>query len=124
MQEYFTEILSRVGISGAEWLIVYEDTLNKSYGQSCRAAFLLKYLGCAQVSILHGGYRAWLTAGLLTRNQVPLRQSSIFRLHPNADILVTTSEMLQALDNPAIIKLDVRDSSGNGLGYNCFSLRS
>lgn len=111
LQEYFAEILSRVGISGAEKLIVYEDALNKGYGQSCRAAFLLKYLGCAQVSILHGGYKAWLRAGLPTTNEVPKRKSSIFRLHPNADMMVTTAEMLQAIDNPAIIKLDVRDSS-------------
>lgn len=111
LQEYFAEIMSKVGISGAEKLIVYEDALNKGYGQSCRAAFLLKYLGCAQVSILHGGYRAWLRAGLPTTSEVPLRESSIFRLHPNADMMVTTAEMLQAIDNPAIIKLDVRDSS-------------
>jgi thiosulfate/3-mercaptopyruvate sulfurtransferase len=109
LQEHFTEILSQVGISGAEWLIVYEDTLNQGYGQSCRAAFLLKYLGCAQVSILHGGYRAWLKAGLPTTNEVRLRDSNIFRLHPNPDMMVTTTEMLQAIDNPAIIKLDVRD---------------
>jgi len=111
LQEYFAQIMSRVGISGAEWLIVYEDTLDNGYGQSCRAAFLLKYLGCAQVSILHGGYRAWLTEGLPTTDEVPLRESSIFRLHTNADMMVTTAEMLQAIENPAIIKLDVRDSS-------------
>ncbi|MEH2305031.1 sulfurtransferase [Nostoc sp.] len=109
LQEYFAEIMSKLGISGAERLIVYEDTLNKGYGQSCRAAFLLKYLGCAEVSILHGGYRAWLTEGLPTTDEVPLCESSIFRLHPNTDIMVTTAEMLQAIDNPAIIKLDVRD---------------
>ncbi|MEH2438504.1 MAG: sulfurtransferase [Nostoc sp.] len=111
LQEYFAEIMSRVGISGTEQLIVYEDALNKGYGQSCRAAFLLKYLGCAQVSILHGGYRAWLKAELPITDEVPKRESSIFRLHPNADIMVTTTEMLQAIGNPAIIKLDVRDSS-------------
>ncbi|MBN3939397.1 sulfurtransferase [Nostoc sp. NMS9] len=109
LQEYFAKIMSRVGISGAEQLIVYEDALNKGYGQSCRAAFLLKYLGCAQVSILHGGYRAWLKAELPTTDEVPKGESSIFRLHPNADIMVTTTEMLQAIENPAIIKLDVRD---------------
>jgi thiosulfate/3-mercaptopyruvate sulfurtransferase len=109
LQEYFAEIMSRVGISGAEWLIVYEDALNKGYGQSCRAAFLLKYLGCAQVSILHGGYTAWLRAELPTTNEVPLPEGSIFRLHPNAQMMVTTTDMLQAIDNPAIIKLDVRD---------------
>ncbi|BBD63481.1 rhodanese domain-containing protein (plasmid) [Nostoc sp. HK-01] len=109
LQEYFAQIMSKLGISGAERLIVYEDTLNKGYGQSCRAAFLLNYLGCAQVSILHGGYRAWLRAGLPVTDEVPLRESSIFRLHPNAEMMVTTAEMLQAIDNPAIIKLDVRD---------------
>jgi thiosulfate/3-mercaptopyruvate sulfurtransferase len=66
-------------------------------------------LGCAQVSILHGGYKAWLTEGLPITDEVLLRESSIFRLHPNADMMVTTTEMLQAIDNPAIIKLDVRD---------------
>ncbi|NEU79499.1 sulfurtransferase [Nostoc sp. UIC 10630] len=109
LQEYFAEIMSKLGISGAERLIVYEDTLNKGYGQSCRAAFLLKYLGCAEVSILHGGYRVWLTEGLPTTDEVPLCESSIFRLHPNTEMMVTTAEMLQAIDNPAIIKLDVRD---------------
>lgn len=73
--------------------------------------FLLKYLGCAEVSILQGGYRAWLTEGLPTTDEVPLCESSIFRFHPNTDMMVTTPEMLQAIDNPAIIKLDVRDRS-------------
>jgi thiosulfate/3-mercaptopyruvate sulfurtransferase len=109
LQEYFAEIMSKLGISGAERLIVYEDALNRGYGQSCRAAFLLKYLGCTEVSILYGGYRAWLTEGLPTTDEVSLGESSIFRLHPNTDIMVTTAEMLQAIDNPAIIKLDVRD---------------
>jgi thiosulfate/3-mercaptopyruvate sulfurtransferase len=109
LQDDFTEILSRVGISGAESLIVYEDTFNQGYGQSCRAAFLLKYLGCPQVSILHGGYQAWLKAGLPTTDAVTLRESSRFSLHPNSEMMVTTAEMLQAIDNPAIIKLDVRD---------------
>ncbi|MBD2357007.1 sulfurtransferase [Tolypothrix sp. FACHB-123] len=109
LQAHFTEILSGVGISGVESLIVYEDTFNQGYGQSCRAAFLLKYLGCAQVSILHGGYQAWLRAGLPTTNAVPFRESSRFKLHPQSDIMVTTAEMLQAIDNPGIIKLDVRD---------------
>ncbi|MBD2194288.1 MULTISPECIES: sulfurtransferase [Calothrix] len=109
LQAHFTEILTQVGISGVESLIVYEDSFNRGYGQSCRAAFLLKYLGCADVSILHGGYQAWLQAGLPTTNAVPLRQSSRFQLSPNAEMMVTTTEMLAAIDNPEIIKLDVRD---------------
>jgi len=109
LQEYFAKIMSNLGISGGERIIVYEDAFNRGYGQSCRAAFLLKYLGCPQVSVLHGGYQAWLAAGLPTTDEVPQGDSSIFRLRPQAEMIVTTSEMLEALDNPAIIKLDVRD---------------
>lgn len=109
LQEYFAEIMSEVGISGTETLIVYEDALNKGYGQSCRAAFLLKYLGCPEVSILHGGYQGWLAAELATTKELTTTESSIFRLHTNPDIMVTKNEMLAAIDNPAIIKLDVRD---------------
>ncbi|RCJ28012.1 thiosulfate sulfurtransferase [Nostoc minutum NIES-26] len=109
LHEHFTELLSKAGISGKERLIIYEDSLDRGYGQSCRGAFLLKYLGCAQVSVLHGGYKAWLAAGLPITDRVPNHESRMFTVHPDASILVTTQEMLQALDNPTIIKLDVRD---------------
>uniref|UniRef100_UPI002ED33C28 sulfurtransferase n=1 Tax=Nostoc sp. UHCC 0870 TaxID=2914041 RepID=UPI002ED33C28 len=97
LQEYFAEIMSEVGISGAERLIVYEDAFNQGYGQSCRAAFLLNYLGCPHVSVLHGGYKAWLAAELPTTDEVPEVESSIFRLHPQAEMMVTTIEMLEAI---------------------------
>ncbi len=78
-------------------MIVYEDTLNQGYGQSCRAAFLLKYLGCTQVSVLHGGYKAWVKTGLpTTQGEVPIRKSKVFTAHPDPAIMVTTQEMLQA----------------------------
>lgn len=109
LQEYFAKIMSEVGISGQERLIVYEDALNKGYGQSCRAAFLLKYLGCPHVSVLHGGYQAWLAAELPTTDEVPEIEGSIFRLYPHAEMMVTKTEMLAAIDNPEVIKLDVRD---------------
>lgn len=109
LHSYFTELLSKAGISGREWLIVYEDTLNQGYGQSCRGAFLLKYLGCRRVSVLHGGYQGWLAAGLPTTAELPTHQHRIFTVHPDASIMVTRTEMLQALDDPTIIKLDVRD---------------
>ncbi|MBW4646970.1 MAG: sulfurtransferase [Goleter apudmare HA4340-LM2] len=109
LHDYFTEILSKAGISGTERLIIYEDSLNQGYGQSCRGAFLLKYLGCAQVSVLHGGYQAWLAAGFPITEEIPNRESRVFTVHADASLMVTTQEMLQVLDDPTIIKLDVRD---------------
>lgn len=109
LRSQFTELLGAAGISGTEHIIIYEDALNTGYGQSCRGYFLLKYFGCPQISVLHGGYQAWLAAGLPTKTEIPTTENKTFTLNVDSSIMVTTAEMLQALDNPAIIKLDVRD---------------
>ncbi len=111
MRSQFAELLGAAGISGTEHIIIYEDALNTGYGQSCRGYFLLRYFGCPRVSVLHGGYQAWLAAGLPTTTEIPATEKKSFVTHEiDSSIMVTTAEMLQALDNPAIVKLDVRDA--------------
>lgn len=109
LQNRFAELLGTAGLSGEEWVVIYEDAMNKGYGQSCRGYFLLKYLGYPKVSILHGGYKAWATAGLPTTADVPTPEKKSFPLNVDSSIMVTTEEMLRSLNNPAIIKLDNRD---------------
>ncbi|PMB41848.1 sulfurtransferase [Fischerella thermalis CCMEE 5319] len=111
LESHFAELLGNAGISGTEHLVIYEDAMDNGYGQSCRGYFLLKYFGCPNVSVLHGGYQAWLRAGLPTTKETPTNQKKLFSMNIDSDIMVTTDQMLQALDNPAIIKLDVRDGS-------------
>lgn len=109
LQSQFAELLGAAGISGMERIVIYEDAMNKGYGQSCRGYFLLTYLGCSQVSVLHGGYQAWVAAGLPTTAQVPTPEKKTFAAKLDPSIMVTTEEMLQGLDRPSIVKLDVRD---------------
>ena len=109
LQSQFAELLGTSGISGTEQLVIYEDAMNKGFGQSCRGYFLLKYLGCPKVSVLDGGYQAWLNASLPTTSEIPTPEKKSFSMNIDSSIMVTTEEMLQALDNPAIVKLDVRD---------------
>ncbi len=109
LQSQFAELLGIAGISGTEQLVIYEDAMNKGYGQSCRGYFLLKYLGCPKVSVLDGGYQAWLNATFPTTAEIPTPEKKSFSMNIDASIMVTTEQMLQALDNPAIVKLDVRD---------------
>ncbi len=109
LQSQFVQLLGIAGISGTEQLVIYEDAMNKGYGQSCRGYFLLKYLGCPKVSVLDGGYQAWLNASLPTTSEIPTPKKKSFSMNIDSSILVTTEQMLQALDNPAIVKLDVRD---------------
>jgi thiosulfate/3-mercaptopyruvate sulfurtransferase len=110
LQAQFATLLGVAGISGSEPIVIYEDAMNKGFGQSCRGYFLLSYLGCNQVSVLHGGYQAWLAAGLPTTTAIPTPVSTEFTVNLNPAIMTTTAEILAALDDPTIVILDVRDA--------------
>lgn len=113
----FADLFGAVGLSGEERAIIYEDALNSGYGQSCRGYFLLQYLGYPKISLLHGGYRAWLQANYPTTNEIPVPIKKQFPLKVNSSVLVTKEQMLASLDDPNIIKLDVRDRD-EWMGYS------
>jgi thiosulfate/3-mercaptopyruvate sulfurtransferase len=110
MREKFAGIFGAAGLSGAETAIVYEQSMNSGFGQSCRGYVLLTYLGYPKVKILHGGYTAWTAAGLPTTTEVPTPVAKSFALDPAAaGILVDLSAMKAAVADPNIVKLDTRD---------------
>ena len=109
MQSMFADLLGKAGLSGKELAVIYEDAMNNGYGQSCRGYFLLKFLGYPSVSILHGGYNAWQEAGLPISTQVPTPEAKVFPLHIDSSMLIDKDEMLKSLNDPSIVKLDVRD---------------
>ena len=109
MHQTFADLLGAAGLSGPEHAVFYEDAMNNGYGQSCRGYFLLQYLGYSNVSILHGGLKAWTDAGLPTTTDVPTPEKKTFPLNVDSSLMVTTPEMLESLKDPSIVKLDVRD---------------
>ena len=109
LQQSFSDALGAAGLSGREVAVVYEDALDTGYGQSCRGYFLLSYLGYPHISILHGGYQAWKNEGLPTTDEVPQPAPQVFPVNVDNKVLVTKEQMLRSLDDPAIVKLDVRD---------------
>ncbi len=109
MQQTFAGLLGAAGLSGPEHAVFYEDAMNNGYGQSCRGYFLLKYLGYPNVSILHGGLKAWTDAGLPLTTEASLPEAKTFPLNADESLMVTTAAMLKSLDDPSIVKLDVRD---------------
>ncbi|MCG8423087.1 MAG: sulfurtransferase [Proteobacteria bacterium] len=109
LQRKFADDLGSAGLSGDEVAVIYEDTLDNGYGQSCRGYFLLKYMGYPRVAILHGGYQAWKSAGLPVTAEIPSPVPRSFPVRIDATLMVGRDEMLAALDDPAIVKLDVRD---------------
>ena len=60
----FAEEFGAAGLSGEETAVIYEQSMNTGFGQSCRGYFLLKFLGYPKVKVLHGGYEAWTAEGM------------------------------------------------------------
>lgn len=110
MQDKFAGEFGAIGLSGAETAVLYEDTMNTGFGQSCRGYFILAYLGYPKAKVLHGGYGAWQKAGLPVSTAPAAPKPAKFPMHvvPGA-VIIDRDEMLAAIDDPAIVKLDVRD---------------
>jgi thiosulfate/3-mercaptopyruvate sulfurtransferase len=110
MREKFAGIFGAAGLSGEETAVVYEQSMNTGFGQSCRGYVLLTYLGYPKVKILHGGYAAWTAAGLPTTTDVPAPTPKTFPLDAAAmGILVDLQAMKAAVADPNVVKLDTRD---------------
>ena len=110
MRDKFAAIFGAAGLSGAETAVVYEQSMDTGFGQSCRGYVLLRYLGYPKVKILHGGYAAWVAAGLPTTTEVPPPEPKTFPIDPKAaGILVDLQAMKAAVADPNQIKLDTRD---------------
>lgn len=110
MREKFAEAFGAAGLSGEETAVIYEQSMDSGFGQSCRGYVLLKYLGYPKVKILHGGYAAWTAAGLPVTTEVPTPTSKTFAVDPSAaGILVDLEGMKAAVADPEFVKLDTRD---------------
>jgi thiosulfate/3-mercaptopyruvate sulfurtransferase len=106
----FADAFAATGLSGEEVAVIYEDSMNTGFGQSCRGYFLLQFLGYPKAAILHGGYQAWLAEELPTTTEVPTPEVKPFSIDESAaSVMLTKDDMLYALDNSDIVKLDVRD---------------
>jgi thiosulfate/3-mercaptopyruvate sulfurtransferase len=110
LQNKFAKIFGNAGLSGKQLAVVYEESMNTGFGQSCRGYFLLKFLGYPRAAVLHGGFKAWTAAGLSTTTDVTVPAPKTFPVDPEAaSLIVDAKTMLEAVSDPSIIKLDVRD---------------
>jgi thiosulfate/3-mercaptopyruvate sulfurtransferase len=109
LQQTFADLFAAAGVSGDEPVVIYEDAMDTGYGQSCRGWFLLRYLGHPRVHILHGGLQAWKAAGLEVTDETAPAPSRRFVPRIDSSLMLTSQDMLAALDDPHIVKLDVRD---------------
>ena len=110
MRDKFADAFGAAGLSGEETAVIYEQSMDSGFGQSCRGYVLLKYLGYPKVKILHGGYVAWTAAGMPVTTEVPTQTPKTFSVDPGAaSILVDLAGMKAAVADPDLVKLDTRD---------------
>jgi thiosulfate/3-mercaptopyruvate sulfurtransferase len=111
LQTKFAEIFGNAGLSGKESAVVYEQSMDTGFGQSCRGYFLLKFLGYPRAAVLHGGFKAWTDASLPTTTETSISAPKPFPVDSQAaGLIVDAKTMLEAVNDPSIIKLDVRDA--------------
>jgi len=91
MRDKFADIFGAAGLSGKETAVVYEQSMNSGFGQSCRGYVLLRYLGYPKVKILHGGYVAWTAAGLLTSTAMSTPERESFATSSSSTPATSTS---------------------------------
>lgn len=106
----FADAFGAAGLGGDETAIVYEESMNTGFGQSCRGYFLLSYLGYKKVVVLHGGFQAWSAAGLPVSTAPAAPQPRVFPVDPAAAaIMVDSQAVLRAIQDKSAVLLDVRD---------------
>ena len=51
--------------------MIYEQSMNTGFGQSCRGYYLLTMLGYPKIKVLDGGFDAWSAKGMPVTSEVP-----------------------------------------------------
>lgn len=106
----FAEMFGAAGLSGTETAVIYEQSMNSGFGQSCRGYVLLRHLGYPKIRVLHGGFDAWKAERLPVSNEVVPPERKQFPLRTDtAPVLVNLAAMKAALADKSVVKLDVRD---------------
>ncbi|WP_421726112.1 sulfurtransferase [Bauldia sp.] len=110
LRERFADEFGAVGLSGEETAVLYEQSMNTGFGQSCRGYFLLQYLGYPKIKVLHGGFAAWTAAGFPVSTEAAVPEPKSFPIsETGSDLMMDAAAMLAAVKDPSIVKLDVRD---------------
>ncbi|MGB7399014.1 sulfurtransferase [Castellaniella sp.] len=105
----FTKQVQALGVDQDTHAIVVSSGADSTdFGASARVYWTLKYLGLTDLSILNGGEKAWVDAGLPQDKSVPAVTASTFQAHPDAAILATTDQVAAQVGNPSTTLVDAR----------------
>ena len=104
------QIFSAAGVVSSARVVVYDSGPEN---RAARTAWALEYAGC-EVSLLQGGFPAWLAAGLPVSSKTEGFAPSNFRVHAKPELLATADEIAEGLigklESGELLVLDARDT--------------
>ncbi len=110
LKDKFADAFGAAGVGGDETVVFYEGSMNSGFGMSCRGYYLLSFLGYPKAHVLHGGLAAWEAAGMPVTTEVPHPVAKAFPVSSAGEhMMLDKDDMLAAVGDDGIIKLDVRD---------------
>lgn len=97
LEQNFTRLFSQAGISNGdgEIVVTYEAGMSSGFAQSCRAFFLLSYLGHERVFVLNGGLQAWKAEGFSVKSGAVVPEPAVFKANVKKELLATRADVLQ-----------------------------
>ena len=110
LTDKFAAEFGAAGLDGSKTAVIYEQSMDTGFGQSCRGYYLLSYLGYPSIKVLHGGLAAWEAAGMPVTTDASAPTPATFRVDPaGAALMLTAADVMGALGDPSVAILDVRD---------------
>lgn len=109
LAQKFAADFGAAGLDGTKTAVIYEQSMNSGFGQSCRGYFLLAYLGYPSVKVLHGGLAAWTAAGMPLSTDPVAPTPASFDIDPDAAVIMMDVDAMKAALSEGAAILDVRD---------------
>lgn len=102
-------LIGGLGIDNGDHVVVVPAGVSSSdLGSATRVYWTFKVLGHDAVSILDGGYQAWLDAELATETGASSPQSATFVAEFRPDLLATQDDVQAAVDQGNVTLIDAR----------------
>ena len=100
----FKAMMEKLGISDSTRVLVYDE----SGIYAPRLWWILNYFGHTNVALINGGWRKWTMEQRPTPTTVPTVAPGQFTPRPTPKWLATASDVVAAIDQPAIKIVDAR----------------
>jgi len=104
-KDYFSKKISSLGINNNDHLVIYD-----MYGMfsAARIWFMFKAFGHEKVSILNGGFPAWIDSNGEISDQINKLESSNYKADLNKSLIVNYKEIFDNLSNNKYQIIDAR----------------